>query len=126
MRRTHKSGGSRSLRILIVDQHEVTRVACAALLRTEGWEVSDVAPGRDVITLTEELEPNVVLIDASPGGRLCDTAMRLRRLAPAPTLVVTSTARPDQLHPCLGALPFVAKADICTETILRAVPPPSA
>jgi CheY-like chemotaxis protein len=57
MRRTHKSGGSRSLRILIVDQHEVTRVACAALLRTEGWDVSHVAPGCDLFALASALQP---------------------------------------------------------------------
>jgi CheY-like chemotaxis protein len=125
MRRPRQPAVSRSVRILIVDQHEVTRAACAALLRTEGWEVSDVAPGCELFTLVEALEPNVVLIDATPGERVCDSAKQLRRLACAPTVLVTSSARPEQLDPCLGELPFVAKADICAAAILHAVATPS-
>jgi hypothetical protein len=42
------------MRILIIDEHEVYRGACAALLRTEGLEVVDVAPGDEVLALAFE------------------------------------------------------------------------
>ena len=125
MRCLRQSAGSGPQRILIIDQHEVTRAACAALLRTEGWEVRDVAPGCDVFTLTEAFEPDVVLIDATAEARVGDAARQLPRLACAPRIVVTSSAVPEQLHPCLRELPFVAKADICAAAILTAVPTPS-
>jgi hypothetical protein len=36
-------------------------------------------------------------------------------------VLLTSSARPDQLHPSLTGLPFLSKADICARELLAAV-----
>jgi len=115
-------GSFGGMRILIIDEHEVYRAACAALLRTEGLEVADVAPGDEVIGLAYSLRPEVVLLDAAPSAaRLLRTARRLRSLPCCPTVVLTSSARQDRIDPCLAELRFVAKADICADAIARAI-----
>jgi DNA-binding NarL/FixJ family response regulator len=121
MQRTRQTPSFRPLRVLIVDAHEVSRAACSALLRTEGLFVADVAPGDHVVGLAQALEPEVVLIDAGPGAPLRDTAQQLRALTRAPLVLLTSSAEHDQLHPLIRELPFLAKADVCAEAILRAV-----
>jgi len=121
MHRTRQIRTARPLRVLIVDAHEVSRAACSALLRTEGLAVTDVAPGDHVIALAQAQKPDVVLIDAGPGARLRDTAQRLRALACAPLVLLTSSAERDRLDPLIRELPFLAKADICAEAILRTV-----
>jgi CheY-like chemotaxis protein len=117
----HRSG-SGPLRILIVDEHEVFRAACAALLRTEGFAVADIAPGGDVMSLAQTLEPEIVLIAASPqGARVHEATRQLRSLACAPKVLVTSSTEREQLDLGPGELTFLAKADICARAILRAV-----
>ena len=107
------------MRILIVDEHEIYRVACAALLRTEGVCVADVAPSDEVVGLACSLQPEVVLLDAAPSA--VRTARRLRSLAGRPTVVLTSSAGRDPIDPGLAELPFVAKADVCRDAIVRVI-----
>ena len=83
------------MRILIVDENETYRVACAALLRTEGLEVVDVAPSDAVVALARSLQPAVVLLDAAPSA--IRTARELRSLACSPTVVLTSSAGRDRV-----------------------------
>jgi DNA-binding NarL/FixJ family response regulator len=106
-------------RVLIVDQHEVSRAACRALLRTEGLTVvADVATGDEAMRAATALRPNVVIIDVAPGhGHVLDTARRLRALPGTPAIVLTSSADPSRLDIELADFPFVAKADICAELI---------
>lgn len=121
MQRTDHKGGSCELRILIVDEHDAYRGACAALLRTEGLEVAEVVPHDDVVGLTEALGPHVVLIDAASHlAQLCETARGLRSLSSAPTVVLISSAGPERLDGCLAEFPFLAKADVRAEEVLRA------
>jgi CheY-like chemotaxis protein len=108
--------------ILIIDEHEVYRGACAALLRTEGLEVVDVAPGDEVVALACSLQPEVVLLDAAPSAeQLLQTARLLRSLPWCPTVVLTSSAGRDRIDPCLAELRLVAKADICRDAIARGI-----
>jgi CheY-like chemotaxis protein len=111
----------RPLRVLIVDAHEVSLVAFAALLRTQGFVVAEAAPTDPVIELARVFDPDVVLIDPRPGAQFRELTRRVRVLARAPLVVVTSTVEPDSLDPFVGQLPFLAKADVCAEAILRAV-----
>jgi CheY-like chemotaxis protein len=101
------------IRILIVDYHEVSRAACAALLRTEGLEVVDVPPAVGLAGLTRTWVPDVVLIDVNPPAPIRRAMRQLRSVANAPAIVLTSSARPRQLHPSLAEMPFLPKADIC-------------
>jgi CheY-like chemotaxis protein len=111
------------VRILIVDEHEIYRVACAALLRTEGLEVTDVTPGDEVVALACSLQPEVVLLDAAPAA--VQTARQLRSLPCHPMIVLTSSVGRDLIDPRLAELRFVAKADICRDAIARAIHGPS-
>jgi CheY-like chemotaxis protein len=111
----------RPLRVLIVDAHEVSLVALAALLRTQGFVVADAAPTDPVIELARVFEPDVVLIDPRAVAQFREVTRRVRSLARAPLVVVTSSAEPESLDPLVRRLPFVAKADLCAEAILRAV-----
>jgi CheY-like chemotaxis protein len=109
------------LRILIVDHHEVSRAACAALLRTEGLIVADVASLAGLLARARLLTPDLVLIDATPGAAVGWAVSRVRALPSPPMVLLTSSAQPDQLHPSLASLPFLPKADICAREILAAV-----
>jgi CheY-like chemotaxis protein len=111
---------NRQLRVLIVDEHEVSRAACTALLRTEGVNVvADVALGCDGVAAAGELSPDVVVVDAVAGA--LDTGRRLRALPCAPLVVLTSSAECSGLRRSLDGFPFLAKADICARAILRTI-----
>jgi CheY-like chemotaxis protein len=111
----------RPLRVLIVDAHEVSLMALAALLRTEGFVVADAAPSDPVIDLARAFKPDVVLIDPRPVSQCREVTRQLRSLERTPRVVVMSSAEPDRLDPFVRRLPFLAKADVCAEAILRAV-----
>lgn len=114
------------MRILIVDEHEIYRAACAALLRTEGLDVADVTPHDDVIGLAGSLEPEVVLLDArSSAQQVHETVRQLVSLPCSPAVVLISSTGQDRSDPCLAALPFVAKADICAAVIAGAIADPT-
>ena len=102
------------LRVLLVDDDEVSRAACRALLRTEGVDVvEDLAIDDQAVAAARALSPEVVIVDVTPG---CDdahrTARRLRSLPDAPMVLLTSSADRSRLYQRLDEFPFVAKADI--------------
>src|SRR5579862_5165992 len=109
-----------SLRVLIVDQHEVSRAAIRALLRTEGLEVvGDVSSRAEALGAGEASSPDVVLVDISPEPRQAvETARALAGLRSAPTVVLTSSG-PPALD--LGGFAFIAKGDICARHLRRAM-----
>ena len=122
MPHSRQTAGSSPLQVLIVDEHDVYRAACAALLRTEGLEVSEAAPRADIVGFAHALEPNVVLIDAAPPAAwLLEIVRQLRSLAPAPTVVLISSSPHDGLDPSLVDLPFLAKADVSARELFRAM-----
>ena len=108
-------------RVLIIDQHEIYRCACAALLRTEGLHVVEAAPADDIFGLARALEPDVVLIDAAPPPeRLRHTVRQLKSLPSAPTVVFISSAGPDELDSCVARGLFISKGDVCARELVRA------
>jgi CheY-like chemotaxis protein len=109
------------LRVLIVDAHEVSLGACTALLRTEGLAVAGVAPGDHMTELAWTFKPNVVLIDPVPELALHRTLRQLRSVACVRLVLVISSAEPERLDPLVRELPFLPKADLCAEAIIRAV-----
>jgi DNA-binding NtrC family response regulator len=117
----HQNNEALRLRVLIVDEHEIFGSACAALLATEGFDAIKASPGADLLDLTHGQTPDVVLIDATSGQGLLATVAALSRRRHAPAIVVMSSANVERLDPGLSTLPFIPKADICAETIRRAV-----
>ena len=115
---TALGGGKQAARILIVDDHEISRAALRALLRTEGIDVADVRAGDAAITATIAFHPDVVIVDVTPADPAgFDIARRLRALPDAPAVVLTSSHSRHQFGSQLGHYPFVAKADLCARAI---------
>jgi CheY-like chemotaxis protein len=122
------------MRILIVDDHEVSRAAISALLQTEGFHVADVAPGRAAIAVAMTFCPAVAVVDVSPDRATgFGVASQLRALPDAPIVLLTSSAGRRRFGARLDQHQFIAKADLCGEAITallqapasacRAVPP---
>jgi CheY-like chemotaxis protein len=118
-------GGKQPTRILIVDDHEISRAALRALLRTEGLDVADVGTGDAAITTAIAFHPDVVIVDVTPadpaGFRITG---QLRALPEAPPVVLTSSTSQSRFGTQLDHYPFIAKADLCARAIENALVPP--
>jgi CheY-like chemotaxis protein len=112
------------LRVLLIDDHEVSRAACRALLRTEGIDVvADLPVGEDAVAATVELHPEMAIVDVTPEDERAPVlARRLCALQRPPTVVLTSSASRTVLDPKLDGFPFIAKADLCSTEVLTAIP----
>ena len=118
-------GEKKPTRILIVDDHEISRAALRALLRTEGIDVADAGTGDAAITTAIAFHPDVVIVDVTPadpaGFRI---TRQLRALPDAPPVVLTSSTSRCRFGSQLDHYPFVAKADLCARAIENVSPPP--
>jgi two-component system response regulator NreC len=121
-----KSG---EVRILVVEDHELTRKAICDLLRTEkGFEVvCDVANGLDGARAAATLEPDIVLLDVTMptlGG--IEAAVRIHRVTPKTKIIFVSQHNSDKLAQAAlatGARGYVLKSAAGTDLIsaVRAV-----
>jgi DNA-binding NarL/FixJ family response regulator len=110
------------LRVLIIDQHEISRGALSALLRTEGLHVvGEVAGGAPGVAAAQALAPDLVLLDVAPGDEhMLETIQALQAVPSTRTVVLTSSTQRARLHRVANGLPFLAKADICARTLVNA------
>jgi len=104
-------GRDDALRIMIIDDHEISRAAFCALLRSEG---ADVVVDHNALAMARALRPDVIIVDVTPAA---DTgfaiARRLRALPPAPPIVIlTSSTDRTRFGAQLDGHVFIAKADI--------------
>jgi DNA-binding NarL/FixJ family response regulator len=91
-------------RILLVDDHPLTRSALAGLLRQHGFEVvGEAEDGEQAIDRAAELEPDLILLDLSmPGLDGLSALPRLREAAPnCEVVVLTASGTEENL---LGAI----------------------
>ncbi|MFN0154077.1 MAG: response regulator [Gaiella sp.] len=80
-------------RILIVDDHPLTRDALAALLQQHAFQVvGQASDGEEAIELARELEPDLILLDLTMDGMDGLTALPLIREASPDSEVVILTA----------------------------------
>ena len=103
-------------RILIVDDHPLTREALAALLVEHGFDVvGQAGDGAEAIELTRALEPDLVLLDLSMPGLDGLTALpQLRDAAPAAEVVVlTASGTEENLLQAIraGAAGYLLKSE---------------
>src|SRR5438445_12413173 len=93
-----------SERILLVDDHPLTRSALSGLLQQHGFEVvGEAADGESAVTRASELQPDLILLDLSmPGLNGLEALPRLREAAPtAEVVVLTASGTEENL---LGAI----------------------
>jgi DNA-binding NarL/FixJ family response regulator len=85
-------------RILIVDDHPLTRDALAALLVQQGFEVvGEAADGEEALSAAREHEPDVVLLDLTmPGMDGLSALPRIRDEAPACEVVVLTASDSEE------------------------------
>jgi DNA-binding NarL/FixJ family response regulator len=78
------------LRILLADDHCIVRQGLRALLERSGFEVvGEAADGQQAITLTESLNPDVVVLDLTmPVLNGLDAGRQILQRKPAPALML--------------------------------------
>ena len=119
----HSSADARPVRVVIIDDHEISRAACRALLHTEGLDVvADLSVGDQAIAVTEATRPDLVILDVTSEQPLPVVIAKLRALPNAPTVVLTSSSTGLVFREQLDGVRFVPKADICSERLLRYLP----
>ena len=103
-------------RVLIVDDHPLTSEALASLLAAHGFDVVGTAPdGADAIRLTQESQPDLVLLDLSmPGVDGLAALPQVRAAAPGCEVVVlTASGTEDNLLAAIraGAAGYLLKSE---------------
>ncbi|HWV85048.1 MAG TPA: response regulator transcription factor [Capillimicrobium sp.] len=113
----------RRVNVLTVDDQDVFRLALAELIAaTPGFEqAGEAASGAEAIARTEELEPDLVLLDVRmPGMDGIETARRLARSPRPPLVVLISLDAPAEPIDGCGAALFVRKQELSSRR-LRAI-----
>jgi DNA-binding NarL/FixJ family response regulator len=84
-------------RVLIVDDHPLTREALASLLSANGFEVvGQASGGAEAIELAAELRPGLVVLDLTmPEMNGLEALPRLREAAPDAEIVVLTASEDD-------------------------------
>ncbi|MEW2549381.1 response regulator transcription factor [Streptomyces sp. NPDC047002] len=114
------------IRVLLVDDHQVVRRGLRTFLEIQDdiAVVGEAGDGDEGVARTEELRPDVVLMDIKmPGSDGIDALRKLRELDnPAKVLVVTSFTEQRTVVPALraGASGYVYK-DIDPEALADAI-----
>ena len=118
--------GERTIRVLIVDDHEMVRRGIRMFLETEkGIEVvGEAANGLGAVAMEQELEPVVVLMDlVMPEMDGIEAIRQIRsRDSAAHILVLTSFGSDDKIFPAVkaGALGYLLK-DTSPEELAEAI-----
>jgi two-component system nitrate/nitrite response regulator NarL len=87
-----------AVRVLVVDDHPLTRAALSGLLEQSAFSVvGEAADGREAIDRARELQPDLVLLDLSmPGLDGLEALPRLRAAAPDSEVVVLTASGTEQ------------------------------
>jgi len=113
-------------RILIVDDHAMIRRGIQSILRTlPDWEVmGEASNGEDAVRMTNDLKPDVVLMDISmPGMSGLEATRAIRKISPqTKVLLLTLHDSPEWVETALsaGARGYLLKSDAEGE-LLRAL-----
>jgi DNA-binding NarL/FixJ family response regulator len=105
------------VRILVADDHDVTRHGIRELLGTrDGWEIcGEARDGREAVAKTEQLKPDIVILDVNmPELNGIEAARRIRKAFSNTEVLIISFDYSDQLIREIvgsGARGFVVKAD---------------
>ena len=105
-----------SARILVVDDHPLTREALSTLLRTHGFDVvGEASDGAEAIEAAGRLRPDLILLDLSmPGMDGIQALPRLRDAAPeCEVVVLTASGTEENLLAAIraGAAGYLLKSE---------------
>ncbi len=112
-----------SVQILVVDDHPVVRRAICSLLSSDPVlnVVCETADGEQAVQKSQELQPDLILLDISlPGISGIEAARRMRRVSPQSLIIFLS--QHDSLQMVKDALntgghAYVAKIDAGAELL---------
>lgn len=110
-----------TIKVLLVDDHEMVRIGLSAVLDTEeGIEVvGEASNGLDGIRLVQEYKPDVVLMDlVMEGMDGIETTRRLLEMSPdCKVIVLTSFLDDEKMYPVIeaGALSYLLKTSRASE-----------
>jgi DNA-binding NarL/FixJ family response regulator len=117
----YRRDAAQPLRVVIIDDHPISRCAYGALLRSEGVDVvAEVSVAEATPEILRALRPDVVIVDARPG---LTAGPELARWAASSgiTAVLTSSARVSSFGAELDGFPFMAKADMCRAGLVEVI-----
>jgi len=105
-----------AVRVLIVDDHPLTRTALSSLLEQSSFSVvGEAADGAEAVDRARELRPDLVLLDLSmPGTDGLEVLPRLRAAAPESEIVVlTASGTEENLLAAIrgGAAGYLLKSE---------------
>jgi DNA-binding NarL/FixJ family response regulator len=115
--------GTKKLRILVADDHELVRRGVRGLLRARrGWTVvGEAANGREAVEKAYKLKPDVAIVDISmPGLEGLQATRQIREAAPDTEVVVLTMHESDQMVRRVldaGALGYVLKSDLAAHLV---------
>ena len=113
----------KTVRILLADDHKVVRHGTRALLSTiPEWEiVGEADNGRDAVSLTAELKPDIVILDiAMPELNGLDAARQIKKISPeTEVLIFTAQEAEELVHDVFdsGARSYIMKTDAADHLI---------
>ena len=113
----------KTLRILLADDHKVVRHGTRALLsKMPEWEiVGEVDNGRDAVSLTEKLKPDIVILDIGmPQLNGLDATRQIKKILPeTEVLIFTSHEAEEMVHEVFdsGARSYIMKTDAADHLI---------
>lgn len=109
--------GTGSLKILVVDDHDIIRRGLRELLTAKpGWEVcGEAKTGREAVALAEQLKPEIVVMDVSmPDLNGLEAARRISKMLPKTGILILTMHFSDQLVRDVveaGARGYILKSD---------------
>ena len=122
------------LRILIADDHDLMRRGVKTLLQSRaGWEVcGEAKTGREAVERTEDLNPDIVILDIGmPDLNGVEAARRIRKVSAGTEILILSMHYSDQLIREIvdaGVRGYIVKSDsdrdllIAVETLAKHKP----
>src|ERR1700735_2921176 len=107
----------KALRILIADDHDLMRRGLKTLLLAQpNWSIcAEAQTGREAVTKSEELKPDIVILDIGmPDLNGLEAARKIRKGSPATEILILSLHQSDQLIRELldvGVRGYIVKSD---------------
>jgi DNA-binding NarL/FixJ family response regulator len=90
----------KNVRILLVDDHEIVRHGLRRLLETQvGWKIcGEAGSGLEAVEKTQELKPDIVILDHSmPGLSGAEAARQILKALPQTEIVILTMHDSEQL-----------------------------